>query len=257
MLELYASTEGNAILANLSGEKVGSVGRPIPGSALAVAALDAARRELRNDASGFCVPAGPNETGLLLARVDRERGALPGRPLRSALEKGDAWYATRHLFRCDEDGDYWLVDQVDDLIRHRSGPLPSRPIEEAIWELNWVSAAAAYGIDPNGSGFEIPVAAVVPRRGADLDRQALAACVESRLARHSRPQIVRFVDEIPMTDGYRFRKAPLRAAGIGDADLRGRALWYDASEHAYRDLDARTLQRLRRASEPPSPPGAG
>ena len=59
VLELYASTEGNAILANLSGEKVGSVGRPIPGSAeVVVAAFDAARRELRNDASGFCVPAG-------------------------------------------------------------------------------------------------------------------------------------------------------------------------------------------------------
>ena len=30
-IEFFASTEGNAVLVNVTGEKVGSVGRPLPG----------------------------------------------------------------------------------------------------------------------------------------------------------------------------------------------------------------------------------
>ncbi len=251
VVEFYASTEGTAILANLSGEKVGSVGRPLPGSAeVAIAAYDATRRTLLQEGSGFCRRVGPGETGLLLARVDRERGALEGRPLRSVFEKGDAWYATTDLFRCDDDGDYWLVDHVGDVIRHRSGPLPSIPIEEAVWELDGVSAAAAYGLRLEGVKHEVPAVAVVLRRGATLDLDALHACVESTLERPSRPLVVRVVDEIPMTAGYRFLKQPLRAAGIGARDLAGHAWWHDAAKGAYVPLTADGLERLRSSLAP-------
>jgi putative long chain acyl-CoA synthase len=246
VLEFYASTEGTAILANVSGEKVGSVGRPIPGSAeVAIAEYDTTRHELRHQASGFCIPVPAGEVGLLLARIDRERGALLGRPLRSVFEKGDAWYRTGVLARCDDDGDYWIVDHVDDLIRHRSGSLPTAPIEEAVWEMRAVSAAAAYGLALPGSRFEVPVVAVVLRRGADLDRSRLAERVESSLPAASRPIIARIVDDIPMTAGYRFRKQALRAAAIDAKDFGHRTLWYDASKHTYRELDAVAYARLK------------
>jgi len=251
VLEFYASTEGSAILANVSGEKVGSVGRPIPGSAeVAIAAYDTERRELRHDASGFCVPVPAGETGLLLARIDRERGALPGRPLRSVFDKGDAWYPTNSLCRFDDDGDHWLVDHVDDLIRHRRGPLPSTPIEDAIWEIDAISAAAAYGVDIEGRGFEVPVVSVVLRAGAQFDGDELLDRVSRRLEPSSWPVVVRIVDEIPMTDGYRFRKRPLRAAGIGERDFEGGALWYDPGKRAYRELDADAYAELRRVTVP-------
>jgi putative long chain acyl-CoA synthase len=251
VLEFYASTEGNAILANVSGEKIGSVGRPIPGSAeVAIAEYDASRRELRHEASGFCVRVPAGETGLLLARIDRERGALIGRPLRSVFEKGDAWYPTGVLARCDTDGDHWIVDHVDDLIRHRSGPLPTPPIEEAIWEMSTVSAAAAYGLKLEGMRYEMPAVAVVLRPRTELDRRQLADRVTRELDERSRPIVVRIVDDIPMTAGYRFRKQALRAAGIGDSDFGERTLWYDRAKHAYFPLDAAGLKRLRKSLAP-------
>jgi putative long chain acyl-CoA synthase len=239
VLEFYASTEGNAILANVSGEKVGSVGRPIPGSAeVAIAEYDTNRRELRHEASGFCIAVPVGETGLLLARIDRERGALIGRPLRSVFEKGDAWYPTGVLARCDEDGDHWIVDHVDDLIRHRSGPLPTATIEEVVWEMSAVSAAAAYGLQLAGIRFEVPAVAVVLRPHAELDRHQLADRVTRDLHEPSRPLVVRIVDDIPMTAGYRFRKQALRAAGIEEPDFGNRTLWYDRAKHGYFPLDA-------------------
>jgi acyl-CoA synthetase (AMP-forming)/AMP-acid ligase II len=160
------------------------------------------------------------------------------------FEKGDAWYRTGVLARCDDDGDYWIVDHVDDLIRHRSGPLPTAPIEEAVWEMSSVSAAAAYGLALPGSRFEVPVVAVVLRPGAELDRGRLAERVERSLPEASRPIIVRIVGDIPMTAGYRFRKQALRAAAIDAKDFGRHTLWYDASKHTYRELDAAAYARL-------------
>ena len=245
VVEFYASTEGNAILANVSGAKVGSVGRPLPGSAeVAIAAYDVGRGTLEQEASGFGRRVGPGEVGLLLSRVEHERGALEGRPLRSVFEKGDAWYPTADLFRYDADGDYWLVDHAADLIRHHTGPLASIPIEESVWEVDGVSAAAAYGVQLAGIAWEIPAVAVVLRSGATLDPEALRDRVERDLDEPSRPLIVRGVERIPMTAGYRLSKQPLRDAGIGPRDLAGGALWWDAADGCYRPLDAAALQEL-------------
>ena len=56
VLEFYASTEGEAILVNLSGEKPGCKGRPLPGSAeVRLAAYDVPAGRLREREDGFAV----------------------------------------------------------------------------------------------------------------------------------------------------------------------------------------------------------
>ncbi|MFP6663526.1 MAG: AMP-binding protein, partial [Deltaproteobacteria bacterium] len=53
-IEFFASTEGNAVLVNLTGEKIGSIGKPLPGGAeIAVAAWDIDRAALVELESGF------------------------------------------------------------------------------------------------------------------------------------------------------------------------------------------------------------
>lgn len=247
VLEFYASTEGNAILANISGEKIDSVGRPIPGSAeVALAMYDPRRRALMRDDSGFCSRVGDGESGLLLARIERERGSLAGKPLRSVFETADAWHPTGDLFTRDDDGDYWLVDHVDDLIHGPHGAIPSIRIEEAVWQIEAVSMAAAYGVRIPGVSFEVPVVTVVLRSGARLDPARLLEQVESQLEPESVPLIVRTALQLPMTAGYRARKGPLREAGIGPVDFTGESFWYDASAGVYRRLDAAAYARLCR-----------
>lgn len=251
VLEFYASTEGNAILANVSGAKVGSLGRPLPGSAeLAIVAYDARRGEIVRDNSGFCRRVEPGETGLLLGRVERDRGALERRPLRGVFAPEDAWHATADLFREDEDGDYWLVDHVVDLIQHRGGPIPSIPIEEAVWEVPGVSVAAAYGARLEGVDFDIPVVAVLLRPGAHLDPKALKAAVD-KLDRQSRPLVVHVVDALPMTAGDRPIKQWLRSAGLDPRALGKPAFWWDEKTRTYRPFGATALREIRRGFAAP------
>ncbi len=249
VLEFYASTEGSAILANVSGKRVGSVGRPLPGSSeVRLAAWNTDTGEPVYDASGYVRRVDRGEPGMMLARVERERGALAGKPLRNVFERGDAWTATGSLFVEDESGDFWIVDHVADLIRTSDGPRPSIAIEEAVWELASVSAAAAYGVRERADGPEVPAVAVLLRPGQTLDAVELRRKVVEKLDGASRPVFVRLMDELPTTGGYRVLKSALRSQGIPADDVaRGRCLRWDAAARAYVTMTPDT------SNEPPVP----
>jgi putative long chain acyl-CoA synthase len=217
VLEFYASTEGTLVLANASGEKVGALGRPLPGSTeAAVAAWDPARGEIARDALGRARRAGADVTGLLVARLDPALAGTAGRVARDLFEPGDAWLMTRDLCRRDADGDYWLVARTDGLIRTAGGPVPGRPIEEALDALPEVALAVAYGVREPGGAADVPAAAIVLRPGATLDTAAAAKAIAERLPPEARPRRLRVVDAVPMTEGFRPLTAALAAGSAGD-----------------------------------------
>ncbi len=69
-------------------------------------------------------------------------------PLRGLFEPNDAWVATGDLFRADEDGDLWLVDNVATLIRTAHGHVASFPIVDALGDVDAIDLAVAYGVAP-------------------------------------------------------------------------------------------------------------
>ncbi len=121
VVEFYASTEAGAILVNVRGAKLGSMGRPLPGSAeVRIAEYDLETQGLALGANGFAKECGVDEVGMLLARVSPNE-PLSMTPLRSLFARGDAWVATGDLFRRDAGGDYWRVDGAGDVIHTDDG----------------------------------------------------------------------------------------------------------------------------------------
>ena len=233
VLEFYAPTEGEAILVNLSGEKPGSKGRPLPGSAeVRLAAYDFAEGRLRERADGFAVECEPGEVGMLLARL---RGVVSTSesPLRGLFEAGDAWIATGDLFRADPDGDLWLVDHVAALIRTEHGYVASFPILDALGDLDAVDLAAVYGVPSADPDASLAIAAVTVRPGFELDPAAVAAALET-LDDAEQPDLVHVVDDIPVTTWYRPNPAALRAAG---SPPPGAAIWRRGYDPRADDLD--------------------
>ena len=177
MLEFYASTEGEAILVNLSGEKPGCKGRPLPGSAeVRLAAYDVESNRLRERPDGFAVASGPGEVGMLLTRL---RGVVSTSesPLRGLFEPNDAWLSTGDLFRADDDGDLWLVDRAQSLIRTAHGFVASFPIVDALGDLDAIDLAVVYGVPAEGAEASLAIAAVTLLDGAELDGEDLAAAL--------------------------------------------------------------------------------
>jgi putative long chain acyl-CoA synthase len=243
VVEFFASTEGNAVLVNLTGEKVGSVGRPLPGGAdLAVAAWDLEKNELVQDPSGFAQRCRRGDIGLLLAEIDVARGEVEGRPLRGVFEAGDAWLATGDLVRRDADGDYWLIDRVAEVIHGQAGAVPTIPIEDMLTcDLREVDQAAVYGVALPELDAEIPVAALTLRPGESLDVAALSQLVGLLPGPH-RPVVVRVLEELPITAGHRIRKGPLRREGL--EAKRGEALWLEPGGRTYVPYAASDEARL-------------
>ncbi len=235
VLEFYASTEGEAILVNVSGDKPGCKGRPLPGSAdVRLAAYEAEAGRLRERPDGFAIECGTGEVGMLLTRL-RGVVATSESPLRGVFEPDDAWLSTGDLFRTDEDGDLWLVDHAAALIRTEHGHLGAFPILDALGDLDAIDLAVVYGVPAAKSGFELAVAAVSLRRGRELDSESLTTAL-SVLEKAERPDIVHVVDEIPVTTWYRPSATELRAAGVPSGDavwrLRGERYVAEATRRA-------------------------
>ncbi len=246
VLEFYASTEGDAVLVNLTGSKPGSKGRPLPGSAeVRIAAYDASRSALEEGPDGFAVPSSRGETGMLVARAGRGTAvATSDTPLRGLFEPGDAWLQTGDLFRRDVDGDYWLVAHSHALIRSAGGRVPAIPIEDALGDVDAIDLVTAYGVSAGET--ELAVAAVSLREGKRLGPKALTSAL-SALEQHERPAVVRVVDQIPVTTWYRPLTGRLRREGI-PKPAKGMKAWYwNAERGAYSALTAAARERLLQA----------
>lgn len=246
VLEFYASTQGGAVLVNLSGRKPGSLGRPLPGSAeVRLALYDLEHGRIHEGPDGLAVECDVNEVGMLLTRVGPDQPTGPTPPLRGVFEPGDAWTSTDDLFRRDADGDFWLVGRATDLIRTPEGIVPPGPMRDALGDLPGVDVVVAYGVPVGSNGHELAAAALTLRPAGEIrpvDLTEALLTMEPEL----RPAIIRIVDEIPVTAWHRLDPAPLRDEGV-PAAADGRTFYRDKFG-GYRVLTETARRRLLRTA---------
>ena len=257
VLEFYGSTEGNVALANLAGEKVGSVGRPIPGAGeVALVRLDAVTGEHERDAQGWRVRCGAGEAGELLARIHEahpmghfegytDPEATAEKVLRGVFEPGDAWFATGDLLRQDEEGDFWFVDRIGDTFRWRGENVSTEQVAVVLDGSPQVRMAAVYGVALPGQEGRAGMAALELNEGQALDGAALFERVEANLFPAARPLFVRCVARLEVTGSLKIVKHRLQREGI--APEGGDPVWvYDAEARAYVPMNDASYARAVR-----------
>lgn len=222
VLELYASTEANTVLANARGKKIGSVGRPLPGSPeVAVVAWSFPDEDFERDGAGRLIRARLDEPGMLVARLSERAGADvahidPRRLIRDAFEPADLWFVTGDIFSVDPEGDFWFHDRASQMIQTRLGVVASTRIEDALYEVPGVARCIAAGShDPEDPAIEIPIAALQLLPHTVLDLAAISAAVAG-LPEYGRPRRLRIVESLPMTDGFRPIKRGIRDLDVSD-----------------------------------------
>jgi putative long chain acyl-CoA synthase len=242
--EFYASTEGNLVLANISG-KPGALGRPLPGSnQLELVAYDFERASFVRDGLGHARRCRVGEAGLLIAKLGPTHpGAGDGPGFhRDVFGPREIWYATGDILRRDADGDYWYVDRIAHLIRGPHGWISPHEIEEALYAIPSIELAVVYGLaretlppalaEPLPPGApDVVVASLVVREADLFDLRPVAAKL-AELRPEQRPSFIRLCREVPLTDGFRPLKTPLIAAGLV-ADEPGLWVW-DPGSSSYR-----------------------
>jgi putative long chain acyl-CoA synthase len=230
VLEFYASTEGNVVLANASGKKVGALGEPLPGSTelvLAAYAFGPDGGDYARDETGRLRRAGVDEPGMLLARVASaaqadfdgylDREATRARILEDVFEAGDRWFVTGDLLRQDAEGAYHFVDREVDVIVRPEGPVYSREVEDVLYREPAFHLVVVHAGGPGGVAGEV-VASVELRRDRELDLQRLVRRLEGSLPSHAWPAYLRVVDRIALSDGYRPLKRPLEETPVAPGE---------------------------------------
>ena len=200
VLEFYASAAGEAILANVTGQKQGSMGRPVPGAPeVRVAGFDLDTRALRLGPDGHARETLTDEVGLLLSRV-RPGDEPVGDVLRDVFAPGDSWRSTGDLFLRDQQGDHWLAGSVAEIVDTAAGPVLPAGARFCLGLIPAVDLIVAYGVPHEGN--HVLVGAVTLRPRTTIDASDLNAAME-RLPRRLRPGYVQTVRTLPMTAWHR------------------------------------------------------
>jgi len=248
ILEFYASTEGNMILANLNGKKVGSVGRPVydPGRVVLIK-YDIINGQILKDKNDKVIPCGVNEPGLLIARIDKSHpvGYFDGYVnddetqktiLRDVFASGDAWFVSGDLLKRDKDGDYWYVDRIGDTFRWKSENISTKLVENIIAELPFVSSAAVYGVKLPDREGRLGVAAIELLPNMEFDGKAMFGYVKKHLSKSAHPRVIRIVEKMKKTDTLRVVKYHLQKEGINPTNIHDPLYRYDQETQNYVSL---------------------
>ena len=225
--------------------------RPLPGGGdVELAAYDAEDDLILEDDRGFVRRADTNEVGVLLAHP---RGPVDptASVKRGVFAPADTWVSTEYLFRRDEDGDYWLVDNRGSVIHTERGSVYASTVNDAAGRLGAVDLAVTYGVDVNGHQLAVTALALCP--GGSIPSADLSEALAD-LPVGNPPDIVHVVPEMKLSASYRPLLGPLRAEGIPKPS---RNAWYlDPDTNRYKRLTAAVRTEIA-AAQLGAPPARG
>ncbi|MGM9521675.1 MAG: AMP-binding protein [Oscillospiraceae bacterium] len=195
IMEAFGQTETTLTIGNLVGmtPKIGSMGKPSPLYDVEIMNADG-EVITESGVTGEIVINTQNgiPCGLFKGYVDSER---------TAEAWHDGFYHTGDTAWRDEDGYFWYVGRVDDLIKssgYRIGPFE---IESVIMELPYVLECGV-SAEPDEIRGQVVKASIVLTKGTvgtDELKKEIQEYVKHRTAPYKYPRIVVFRDELPKT----------------------------------------------------------
>ncbi len=205
ILEGFGQTESTMIIGNMVGapHKIGSMGKPAP-----IYDVDIINSEGKS--------AAPGETGEIVINI---KDGLPcglatcyyNNPEKTAETWCDGYYHTGDTAWRDEDGFYWYVGRVDDVIKssgYRIGPFE---IESVIMELPYVleCGVSAAPDEVRGQVVKASIVLVPGTEGTEELKKEIQNYVKVKTAPYKYPRIVVFRDELPKTTSGKIQRNKL------------------------------------------------
>jgi acyl-CoA synthetase (AMP-forming)/AMP-acid ligase II len=201
VLQGYGMTELSPVshksrLARVAETPPGSVGALIPNT----------EARLVDSETGEDVPKG--EEGEIWVRGPQVmKGYLNNAEATAETLVEDGWLRTGDIGRVDENGFFFIVDRLKELIKYKGYQVPPAELEAVLVSHPKVKDAGVIGV-PNEEGEEIPKACVVVDDGVEGDE--LIAYVAERVAPYKRIREVEVVDEVPKSASGKILRRILR-----------------------------------------------
>ena len=205
ILEGFGQTESTMIIGNMTGasHKIGSMGKPAPIYDVHLV-----------DADGNDVNVGENGEIVINVKDGAPCGLFKGYYNDEEKTKEvwhDGFYHTGDVAWKDEDGFYWYVGRVDDVIKssgYRIGPFE---IESVIMELPYVleCGVSAAPDEVRGQVVKASIVLVSGTEGTEELKKEIQQYVKEKTAPYKYPRIVVFRDELPKTTSGKIQRNKL------------------------------------------------
>jgi long-chain acyl-CoA synthetase len=182
--------------------KAGSVGVPIWGCEMAIV-----------DEQGNKLPAG--EVGEIVIRGHNIMKGYYKRPEATAESiKNNGWFYSGDIGKMDEEGYFYIVDRVKDMIIRGGFNVYPREIEEVLYTHPAVAEAAVIGIPDPAMGEEVK-AVVSLKPGQTATAEDIKQFCKERIAANKYPRIVEVsADPLPKNATGKILKRELKAAPV-------------------------------------------
>jgi acetyl-CoA synthetase len=126
-------------------------------------------------------------------------------------------YMTGDSAKRDEDGYYWIIGRVDDVIKVSGYRLGTAEIESALVSHHAVAEAAAIGLphEVKGSAIHAYVLLKAGQAKSDSLIEDLRQHVSKELGPIAKPEHIEIVDSLPKTRSGKIMRRVLKARALG------------------------------------------
>ena len=200
LVEGYGLSETSPlVIANpIDRAKAGSIGVPLPDTDALVLGL------------GTDEPVPPGEEGELVLRGPQVMRGYWNKPGETKAAFTGGWFRTGDVAWMDDEGYFWIVDRLKDMINTAGYKVWPREVEEVLYGHPAVHMAAVVGV-PDGYRGEIVKAFLVLKdaeAGAVTADDVIAYCRE-HLAAYKLPRSVQFCSALPTSGAGKLLKRSL------------------------------------------------
>ncbi|MBN3944682.1 MAG: long-chain fatty acid--CoA ligase [Nostoc sp.] len=176
--------------------KLGSIGMPIENVEMKIV-----------DADGH--PVEPGEEGEIVIKGPNVMLGYWNRPFETAQVIKNGWFHTGDIGRMDEDGFFYIVDRLKDMINISGFKVYPSEVENVIYQHPAIAEAAVFGIPDRLKG-EIVQANIVLKSGYAVTEEQIIDFCSRRIATYKLPRVINFVDSLPKNPTGKVLKRVLR-----------------------------------------------
>ncbi len=206
LVEVLGMTETSPVLVSLpryGKKKPGSVGLPLSDTDI----------KLVDPETGELAPQG--QPGEFVARGPQVFTAgYHNRPEENANTLKDGWIYTGDICEMDEDGYFYIVDRLKDMVNVSGFKVFTRQLDDELMEHPDIDVAASVGLpNPERPGSEIVATAIVLKQGIEKDDEAkekILQYLKEKVAPYKIPKRIDFMDELPTSAVGKVLKRELR-----------------------------------------------
>lgn len=142
-------------------------------------------------------PLGPNKDGELWIRGPQVMKGYLNRPdATAATIDSDGWLRTGDIGHADDDGYFFIVDRLKELIKYKGFQVAPAELEALLLSHSQVADAAVIP-SPDEEAGEVPKAFVVMKADEEIDAEVLMDWIAAKVAPHKKIRRLDFVEQIP------------------------------------------------------------